>query len=43
MFGNFAVLESKHVKAKCLIVLSVTPGLRLAHIDDDHVVFTDNV
>ena len=43
MFGNLAVLHSKHIKSKRLFVLPVMTRPRLPDIDNNHVVFANNV
>ena len=43
VLGNLAVLNSKHVKAKRLIVLSVRARPCLVYIDHNHIVFANRI
>jgi hypothetical protein len=43
MFSNLAVLHTKHVEPKCLVVLVVTSGPCWSHVDDNHFVLADHI
>jgi hypothetical protein len=43
MLGYLAVLHAKHIEPKRLMVLTVTAGPCLAHVNDDHVVLADHI
>ena len=43
MFGYHTVLHAEHVESEGLMMLTVTPGPRLAHVNDNHVVVANHI
>jgi hypothetical protein len=43
MLGYHTVLHAKHVEPEGLVVLAVTAGPRLAHVNDNLVVVADDI
>ena len=43
MFGYHTVLHAEHVESEGLMMLTVTPGPRLAHVNDNHVVIANHI
>jgi hypothetical protein len=43
MLGDLAILQSKHVEAESLVVLTIVSGPTLANINHDHVVLANDI
>src|SRR6476646_1506802 len=43
MFGYHTVLHAEHVESEGLMMLTVTPGPRLALVNDNHVVVANHI
>src|SRR4029077_11602649 len=43
MLGYHTVLHAEHIEPEGLVMLAVTPGPTLAHVDDNHVVIANHI